>query len=234
VSAIEATGFTAGYAGQPVVRDVDLRVDGGEVVALLGANGAGKTTTLLGLSGLADRLGGEVRLHGEAVTGRPPDEIARRGLAHVPEDRALFADLTVLENLQLGMHSRRSGVDAAVDLCPELRPLLSRRAGLLSGGEQQMLAVARAVAGDPRALMVDEMSLGLAPLIVERLLGVLQRIAAETGCAVLLVEQHVQLALTIADRGYVLSRGRVTLEGDAARLLRDSALVEASYLGEGS
>ncbi|HEY9557051.1 MAG TPA: ABC transporter ATP-binding protein [Acidimicrobiales bacterium] len=231
MTVLTAKDLSLGYAGQPVVRGLDLHIDEGEIVALLGANGAGKTTTLLGLSGLVEVLGGQVELLGEPVTGVAPDRLARRGLAHVPEDRALFADLTVIENLQLGQRSRRKSVDAAIDLCPELRPLLARRAGLLSGGEQQMLAMARALAGSPRVLLVDEMSLGLAPLIVERLLAMLQDMASSTGCAVLLVEQHVQQALSIADRGYVLRRGQVVLDGPVEVLARETALLEASYLG---
>jgi branched-chain amino acid transport system ATP-binding protein len=232
VTVLSAGSLTAGYQGQAVVRGVDLRVGAGEVVALLGANGAGKTTTLLALSGLVDVMAGSVELLGDDVTGLAPEAVARRGLAHVPEDRALFADLTVLENLQLGLRSRRRSTDAALDLCPELRPLLARRAGLLSGGEQQMLAVARALAGEPRVLVVDEMSLGLAPLVAERLLGLLGDLAAAAGCGVLLVEQHVQQALAVAQRGYVLRRGEVALEGPVDVLAREGALVEASYLGD--
>lgn len=232
MSVLAAEGLTLGYHGQAVVRDLDLHLEAGEVVALLGANGAGKTTTLLGLSGLVAAMQGDVLLGGESVAGVPPDRRARRGLAHVPEDRALFADLTVLENLQLGQHSRRRAVDEALDRCPELRPLLARRAGLLSGGEQQMLAMARALAGRPEVLLVDEMSLGLAPLVVERLLAMIDDLARTSGCAVLLVEQHVQQALGIAHRGYVLSRGEVVLEGPVSLLRERSDLLEASYLGD--
>jgi branched-chain amino acid transport system ATP-binding protein len=224
--------LTLGYEGKPVVRDLDLHVEAGEIVALLGANGAGKTTTLLGLSGLVEVLGGRIELDGADLAGVGPHRIARRGLAHVPEDRALFTDLTVRENLQLGQHSRRADVAPALALCPELEPLLGRRAGLLSGGEQQMLAVARAVVGRPTVLLVDEMSLGLAPLVVTRLLAVLREVAGSTGCGIVLVEQHVQQALAIADRGYVLRRGRVALEGAAAELRRSAALLAESYLGD--
>lgn len=231
MTVLEARDVAFGYAGQPVVRGLDLRLEPGEIVALLGANGAGKTTTLLGLSGLVPSFGGELTLRGEPVAGLAPERRVRRGLAHVPEDRALFAELTVLENLQLGQHSRRRGVDAALDHCPELRPLLRRRAGLLSGGEQQMLAVARALAAAPAVLLLDEMSLGLAPLVVERLLRLIEELAATTGCAVLLVEQHVHQALSVADRGYVLGRGRIVLSGPVDQLRRDIEGLEASYLG---
>ena len=225
-------GLTLGYHGQPVVRGLDLHVEPGEVVALLGANGAGKTTTLLGLSGLVAPMAGDIRLDGESLLKVAPEERVKRGLAHVPEDRALFADLTVLENLQLGQHSRRKGVDDALDRCPELRPLLDRRAGLLSGGEQQMLAMARALAAAPRVLLVDEMSMGLAPLIVERLLAMIDELARTTGTAVVLVEQHVQQALTVAHRGYVLDRGSISLEGPVSVLREQAEVLEAAYLGD--
>lgn len=219
-----------GYHGQAVVRNLDLELHRGEVVALLGANGAGKTTTLLGLSGLVDRYAGDIDLDDVAVTTLGPELRVRRGLAHVPEERALFTDLTVLENLHVGQHSRRRPVDEALDRVPELRPLLSRRAGLLSGGEQQMLAVVRALVGEPKVLLLDEMSLGLAPLIVKRLLAMIRELATSTGCAVLLVEQHVHQALAVSDRGYVMRRGEIVLSGTVERLTADLDALEASYL----
>ncbi len=232
MTVLSAHGLTLGYHGQAVVRGLDLHVEPGEIVALLGANGAGKTTTLLGLSGLLAPMAGEVRFEDRSMAKVAPEDRVRLGLAHVPEDRALFADLTVLENLQLGQRSRRRSIERALDHCPELGPLLDRRAGLLSGGEQQMLAMARALAGTPQVLLVDEMSMGLAPLIVERLLRMIDVLAHESGCAVLLVEQHVQQALTVADRGYVLDRGTVSLEGPVATLREQAAALEASYLGD--
>lgn len=226
---------TAGYDGVPVVRGLDLTVAAGEVVALLGANGAGKTTTLLTVSGLLTRLSGNIEILGRA-TRRHAWHIARDGVAHVPEDRSLFFDLTAGENLRLGQRrrtrERRADLDDVLDLFPALRPLLERKAGLLSGGEQQMLALARALVGRPRLLMVDEMSLGLAPIIVERLLPVARTIATETGAGVLLVEQHVAMALAVADRAYVLSRGRITAALPAAELAQRTDLLEASYLGK--
>jgi branched-chain amino acid transport system ATP-binding protein len=239
---------TAGYHGVPVVRDITLEVGRGEVVALLGANGAGKTTTLSAVTGLIRPMAGTVRLAGADVTGRAPHRMARRGLSLVPEDRGLFPDLTTRENLRLararrppggpgrresGGAARRDGADDEVlDLLPELRKCLPRRAGLLSGGEQQMLAVGRALVRRPRLLVVDEMSLGLAPVVVERLLPVLRRAADEFGTGVLVVEQHVSLALEVARRAYVLAHGRLVLDGDTADLRDRRDLLMACYLGE--
>jgi len=207
-------------------------VNPGEVVALLGPNGAGKTTTLLTASGLVPIISGDVKVFGKSVQGRRPHMIAREGLAHVPEGRALFYQLTVAENLRLGAAKGASDVKKALGYFPALEPIMDRRAGLLSGGEQQMLAMARALTVSPKLLMVDEMSLGLAPIIVERLLPILRQIADETGAGVLLVEQHVHMALQVADRAYVLSHGELAMQGDAATLRSDRSLIEASYLGK--
>jgi ABC-type branched-subunit amino acid transport system ATPase component len=230
VLAIE--GLAAGYDGAAVVRDLDLTVGAGEVVALLGPNGAGKTTTLKAISGIVRPLGGRIVYAGADTRGVAPERLARQGVAHVPEGRGLFFGLTVAEHFRLGHRGERLDAEQAYRYFPALGELRARAAGLLSGGEQQMLAVARALVRRPRLLLLDELSLGLAPVIVERLLPVVRQYATESGCAVLLVDQHVQLALEIADRGYVLSHGEVVLSRTAQELRADEQLLVASYLGE--
>ncbi len=237
---LRLAGISAGYDGVAVVHDIDLVVRRGEVVALLGSNGAGKTTTLLTISGLVPRLAGAITVLGEQRPARRRSpmggvwRLARTGVAHVPEDRGLFFDLTAAENLRLG-RPRGGDVVAMEQILawfPALEKVLDRKAGLLSGGEQQMVVLARAVIGRPQLLLVDELSLGLAPVIVENLLPVLRSIVTETGAGILVVEQHVGLVLEIADRAYMLRQGRVSFDGTAAQLLDQPHLIEASYLGD--
>jgi branched-chain amino acid transport system ATP-binding protein len=230
VLAIDA--LTAGYSEAPVLRELNLAVGEGEVVALLGVNGAGKTTTLRAISGIVQPMEGSVRLDGENLRGVSISGRARMGIAHVPENRGVFFGLTVAEHFRLGHRRERLDEDAAYRHFPALAELRDRRCGLLSGGEQQMLAVGRALARHPKLLLLDELSLGLAPLIVERLLPVVRDYANESGCGVLLVEQHIQLALAIADRGYVLSHGELVLQDRAEALRGNRELLMASYFGE--
>jgi branched-chain amino acid transport system ATP-binding protein len=229
---LELEGLTTGYEDAAVVRELDLSVGEGEVVALLGANGAGKTTTLRAVSGVVDPMAGSIAFGGRDLAGTSISGRARMGIAHVPENRGLFFGLSVAEHFRLGHRGERLDADAAYRYFPALAELRDRRCGLLSGGEQQMLAVARALARHPKLLLLDELSLGLAPLIVEGLLPVVREYATETGCGVLLVEQHIQLALGVADRGYVLSHGEVVLQDRAEALRRNRDLLMASYFGE--
>jgi branched-chain amino acid transport system ATP-binding protein len=227
---------SVGYDGTDVVHGLGLHVERGEVVTLLGPNGAGKTTTLLAISGLLALSSGSVQIDGVSARASRPHTSARLGIAHVPDDRSLFPALTCLQNLRLGGRSlAKQEVDEAQDevlsLFPALTPLLKRKAGLLSGGEQQMLAVARAMIWRPKLLMLDEMSHGLAPIIVKNLLAAIRKIA-DSGIAVLLVEQHIDLALEVADRAYVLDRGVVSLVADANELRHRSVEeLRAIYLG---
>lgn len=222
---IEAVGLSAGYGKMAVVRDVDLHVDAGEVVALLGANGAGKTTTLLTLAGELSPLQGEVRFLG-ATTRSPMHVRCRNGLGFLTEERSVIMEMSVAENLKL------AGVApaAAFEQFPQLEALMGRPAGLCSGGEQQMLSLARALGRAPKVLLADELSLGLAPLVVDGLLAAVRDAADERGVGVLLVEQHIRKALSIADRVYVIERGRIVLSGTADEVGGQLDRIEDAYL----
>lgn len=226
--------LVAGYDGHPVIHELSLEVGEGEIVALLGPNGAGKTTTLSALSGLVPIMSGAVRLGGAALAARAPHRIARAGLIGVPEGRSLVSNLTVAEHFRLSSNSGAAArLDQAVEWFPQLGPLLHRKVGVLSGGEQQQLAVARALSERPAVVTIDEMSLGLAPLVVESMLTTLRDVVDDSGCGVLLVEQHVEMALGVADRAYVLDRGVCVARGSASELLADPDALRAAYLGGG-
>jgi branched-chain amino acid transport system ATP-binding protein len=236
---LEARGLRTGYGRLPVVFNVDLEVKEGEIVALLGANGAGKTTTLRALSGMLPLMAGEVLLDGAPLNGSTPDAIARGGIVHVPQGRGIFPNLRVDETLRLAcamVGIRRADADARVDDMYEVFPRLYERrtqlAGTLSGGEQQMLAIGRGLIMKPRLLMIDEMSQGLAPTIVQSLFNIVRSLP-EQGVSVLIVEQFVTHALAVASRAYVLEKGEVAFSGEAAELAGDESFVKGSYLGEG-
>jgi branched-chain amino acid transport system ATP-binding protein len=229
---LELEAVAAGYGGPAVIRDISLIVRTGEVVAMLGPNGAGKTTTLRVASALLPPLRGSVKLAGEPTSGMKAVALARRGLGHVPEGRGIFYGLTVDEHFRIGPRGEHLDTEAAFAYFPALEPLRERRAGLLSGGEQQMLAIARAMARRPRLLLLDELSLGLAPVIVESLLPVVRQYVDETGAGVLMVEQHMHLALKIADRAYVLNHGEIAGEGEAQLFRDNEQLVAREYFGE--
>lgn len=227
---LEATGLGAGYGRVQVLWDVDLTIGEKEVVALVGSNGAGKSTLLRTLSGMIPVRSGSVRFRDTDLTGRSIEQIADLGIAHVPEGRRLFPGLTVRDNLRLGgWRNKNSDIDQVVDLFPKLGDRLNQIAGSMSGGEQQMCAIARGLMARPDLIMIDELSLGLAPVVVDEILDRLPDITA-AGTSVLLVEQDVDAALSVAVRGYVLETGRVFLTGDAESLLADTRIQE-SYLG---
>jgi branched-chain amino acid transport system ATP-binding protein len=235
VSLLEVEGLRASYGHATVLDGIDFSIEQGQRVAVLGPNGAGKTTILRALSGMV-RTGGRAQFDGQSLIGRATADIARRGVAHVPEGRGIFAALSVAENLKLGAYVRKDGADvrADIDRCygwfPRLGERIRQQAGNLSGGEQQMLALARALMLRPRLLMLDEPSLGLAPIVTRELFRVLGEICDEQGMTVLLVEQNARLALDFADHAYVLEAGRIALSGEADRISGDDE-VRRSYLG---
>lgn len=225
-------GVKAGYGKVNVVHQFDLEAAAGSVIAVLGPNGSGKTTLLTTLAGLLPAQAGTVSIDGQPLKNGRPGIAARRGLVLVPDDRALFTGLTVEENLKAARGKHPTTVDQAFGRFPALAKRRKVNAGDLSGGEQQMLAVARALMQEPRVLLIDEMSMGLAPVIVEELMPMVRKIADETGAVVVLVEQHVQLALEVADRAMVLVHGEVVLDRPATELAKQTALLEAAYLGD--
>jgi branched-chain amino acid transport system ATP-binding protein len=222
--------LTAGYGSLHVVHDVDIEVAPDEVVCLLGPNGSGKTTTLLAAVGQVPAASGRVLVGGHEVSHPHANRSAGLGVAFVPDNRGLFQQLSVAENLKL-VHPWRATMAEILQLFPALAPLMKRRTGLLSGGEQQMVALAKAVLFGPKVLLIDEMSHGLAPLVSERLLTIVRELARRHGTAVLLVEQMVDMALAISDRAYVMRQGRVVMEGTADEVAQHRELVEAHYLG---
>ena len=229
---LTCSGVDAGYVpGRPVLRDVNITLQAGQVLALLGPNGAGKTTLMLTIAGLRAPLAGSIGLGGVPVRPGSPRAAVKAGLVLVPDDRSLFKGLTVTENLRLASRRGSTTIEMIFDYFPELKRRVKVAAGDLSGGEQQMLAIGRALMQDPKVLLVDELSMGLAPVIVEKLLPVIRKVADDTGAAVVLVEQHVMLALGIADTAVVLAHGDVALQGEAKALAADETLIERAYLG---
>ncbi len=232
---LQTRGLEVAYGGIRAVKGVDLSVRRGELVCLIGANGAGKTTTLKSLCGMLAPGGGEILYEGESIAGKPSYELVRRGISLVPEGRGIFGRLTVEENIKIGAYARRDGAgvradrDRLYDLFPRLSERRSQQAGTLSGGEQQMLAIARALMSRPRLLLLDEPSMGLAPMLVQKIFEVIRRIA-EDGVTLLLVEQNAKLALQASHRGYVMESGEIILTDSAATLLRDPK-VQHAYLG---
>lgn len=231
---LEVRGIDAGYGPITVLRGVTLRVDEGEMVAVVGPNGAGKSTLLRGVTGLAELRRGSVHFRGERIDGIPAHAVARRGLAHVLENRALFAPLSVEQNLRMGAYAagrpnRKGAYDLVYDLFPVLRDRRDQAAGTLSGGEQKMLAIARALMARPSMLLLDEPSAGLAPLVVRRLYEAISELHAD-GLAVVVVEQNVRVALDVARRAYVLSEGQIKAEGSSDDLKRGHE-IQALYLG---
>ncbi|MCY0388760.1 ABC transporter ATP-binding protein [Robbsia sp. Bb-Pol-6] len=229
-------GLQVAYGGIQAVKGIDMEVREGELVTLIGANGAGKTTTMKAITGIQACTGGDIRYLGKSIRGVPSYELLKVGLAMVPEGRGIFARMTILENMQMGAYLRTdtaaiaSDVERMFGFFPRLKERQAQYAGTLSGGEQQMLAMARALISRPRLLLLDEPSMGLSPIMVEKIFEVVREISSE-GLTVLLVEQNARLALQAANRGYVMDSGLITMSGDARQML-DDPKVRAAYLGE--
>ncbi|WP_429297824.1 ABC transporter ATP-binding protein [Paraburkholderia atlantica] len=234
---LKIKGLQVNYGGIQAVKGVDLEVGQGELVTLIGANGAGKTTTMKAITGLKAYAAGDIEYMGQSIKGLPAHELLKRGLAMVPEGRGIFARMSIVENMQMGAYLRndvdgiKSDVERMFGFFPRLKERASQyAAGTLSGGEQQMLAMARAIISRPKLLLLDEPSMGLSPIMVEKIFEVVRSISAE-GMTVLLVEQNARLALQAANRGYVMDSGLITMSGDAKQML-DDPKVRAAYLGE--
>ncbi|MEK4966419.1 ABC transporter ATP-binding protein [Cytobacillus sp. FSL R7-0696] len=234
---LEVSGIHAGYGKIQVLKDVSLEVEEGTIVTILGANGAGKSTTMKSVSGLLKPSAGKISFLGEDVTGLRPDQLLRKGIALVPEGRQILAGMTVLENLEMGAYHRKdTEIDSDLNKMLERFPILKERekqlGGTLSGGQQQMLAIARAIMSRPKLLLLDEPSMGLAPLVVADIFKIIKEIN-QSGTTVLLVEQNARQALKISDKGYVLETGKMVASGNATELLSDACIMEA-YLGKKS
>ncbi|WP_412023173.1 ABC transporter ATP-binding protein [Burkholderia cepacia] len=233
---LKIKGLQVNYGGIQAVKGVDMEVRQGELVTLIGANGAGKTTTMKAITGLKPYSAGDIEYDGKSIKGVPSHELLKRGLAMVPEGRGIFARMSIIENMQMGAYLRndndqiKKDVDRMFGFFPRLKERATQLAGTLSGGEQQMLAMSRAILSKPKLLLLDEPSMGLSPIMVEKIFEVVREISKE-GITVLLVEQNARLALQAADRGYVMDSGVVTMEGDA-KLMLDDPKVRAAYLGE--
>jgi branched-chain amino acid transport system ATP-binding protein len=232
---LDVVDLCAGYGDVPVLRGIDLSIRAGSITALIGANGAGKTTLLRTISGIIPAETGTIHYDGQDIVGMPPQDIVRAGLVQVPEGRRLFPDMTVLENLLVGSSSpaarpkRDENLALVLELFPKVRDRQAQLAGTLSGGEQQMVAIARALMASPRLLLLDETSLGLAPIVVDEIFVAVRRLAAQ-GLTILVVEQNTALALEVADHGYVLEQGRFAIQGAASSLAADPRVKQA-YLG---
>jgi branched-chain amino acid transport system ATP-binding protein len=232
---LDVVGLCAGYGDVPVLRGIDLSIPAGSITALIGANGAGKTTLLRAISGIIPAEAGTIHYDGQDIVGMPPQDIVRAGLVQVPEGRRLFPDMTVLENLLVGSSApaarrkRDENLAVVLGLFPKVRERKAQLAGTLSGGEQQMVAIARALMASPRLLLLDETSLGLAPIVVDEIFVAVRRLAAQ-GLTILVVEQNTALALEVADHGYVLEQGHFAIQGPASGLMADPRVRQA-YLG---
>ena len=233
---LKVTGLKVSYGGIQAVKGVDFEVREGELVSLIGSNGAGKTTTMKAITGILPINAGDIEYRGQSIRGQGPWGLVKQGLAMVPEGRGVFTRMSILENLQMGAYVREDAaaieddIDKVFGIFPRLQERAKQLAGTLSGGEQQMLAMGRALMSRPQVLLMDEPSMGLSPLMVEKIFEVVRDVSAQ-GVTVLLVEQNASRALSIADRGYVMDSGLITMAGDAQQLLKDPR-VRAAYLGE--